>query len=224
MDTNSTGNSSINNANNVSSGVGRTSVISVHNTTRKRKTVNNLAKRSFQNPRTLKQRLAPSKYKYTRQLLNKSNKLLMSVDKYLALDSVSETANLYSYLFLTLGESMADDLKDYFFEKKGSNPTPFLKKAKRYITDAGLKQFHLEDEIDSYVSDIVGFMEWLVDNSSKHPEMRDEIDDYAKHLLSLFRTIFTENKKEFLKTAPKMNMDEKDEFEDFLKAFSKSRI
>jgi hypothetical protein len=187
-----------------------------------RKNVRNLEKRSFQSSKTLKRRLGSPVFRNTRQLADRAKKLEKSLRKYDDLEG--EAADLYSYLFSLLGETMAEDINEYFFDKKSTSLSgSFRNKVRKYVTEAGLKEFEIAT-FDDYIRELAEFMKWLAELASSHDDIREDIDTYAKHLLALFRTIFIENKKEFLRKVETMDEEESGEIDDLMKAFGKTRI
>ena len=190
---------------------------------RSRKTLKNLRKKSFANSKTLKFRLPRNDSASIRKLVSKQQALEFLVKKYR--NTSGEIADLYSYLFLSLGEAIEQDIKRYFWDTPRSNVSDEFKRIMRTKTkEFGLNELDIDD-VEDYVLETAYFIDWLTsDFLKKHRDLKDDVETYAKHLSKLIGEVLSKSRREFLKKAPNVEPEETNDFKNLMSAFHKARI
>jgi hypothetical protein len=178
---------------------------------------NTMRKRSFANSNTIRRWLGQSQHKNIRKLYSIHRSLDYLLRKYNDDDTDEEMRNKYSIFFTNFGEEMAKDIKDTFWHSKSD---AFKAKTKKYISEAGLEDFDLDD-FENYILETTYFLDWLVKLSAKNSDFKDDIESYAEHYVKKYTTIYKEAMEEVKKEVVQENPDDLD---DIIKAFSKAKI
>jgi hypothetical protein len=171
--------------------------------------------KSFQSPETRRRhnqwRMSMGSSNYARIFIQKKQMLQRAFKKFLAIDDPSSKKHtVYTVIFMSLGESLAEEFKDQVAGAHRTNKfQSILRETIRYRK---LTTFEVEsqDDIEDYFSKVFEFMDfllWLLDNHDKYADIDLYVNQYMKRLIQIINIAYTKAKKDFLTEAPDAEVD-----------------